>query len=359
MSGKIPLIRPDLPALYEIADIYNASVASGQYSNFGANYKCAQEMLSKRTQRLALPVTNGTLAVQIALQASVPRGSRVAICDFTFMATMNAVYSAGMTPVLVGAAEEYWTIDPETLWNRQDEFDAFIVTCPFGYFVNFGVYDEMSSRMSKPVIFDCAGGFGLNIKSPNPVTYSFHATKNLGIGEGGAICFGSSAHFERAAKLINFDFDSQKFPKTAFGTNGKLDELRSAMLVAALKRETEFKQRIERHKHLIIQYQADLKDVLEQHVAYEDAAPQLAVMITKHAADLVLHGAQEGIEFRRYYYPLLSSMNYGVPIRVISKSSQFFHKFVAFPSDPIGDEYGRVVEFVRRITKNEQKKLPN
>lgn len=356
---RIPLIRPDVPPLYEIPELYSSAVASGQYSNFGENYKRAQELLSKRTRMLSLPVTNGTLAVQIALQACLPRGARIAICDFTFIATMSAVYAAGMIPVLVGAAEEYWTINHESLWNRQDEFDAFIVTCPFGYYVNFALYDEMSSRMNKPVIYDCAGGFGMQFKTSNPVTYSFHATKNLGIGEGGAVCFASSPHYERAQKLINFDFDSQKFPKTPFGTNGKLDELRSAMLVAALKREKELNQRIEKHKHLIVQYQNDLKGIVEPHIAYENAAPQLAVLVSEHAEDLTLLGASEGIEFRRYYYPLLSDVDYGIPIRVLSRSPKFFNKFIAFPSDPIGDEYGRVVEFVKRTASNAKKTLRN
>lgn len=350
--GRIPLLRPRVPPLYEAHNYYQQATLSGQFSNAGACWRSAQEMLSKRLSRMALPVTNGTVAIEVALQALLKRGSRVAICDFTFIAQLSAVTRAGMTPVLVGADPDRWTIDPKTLYNYSQEFDAFIVTVPFGYQVQTKLYDELSEMLGKPVIYDCAGGFGMEMNTPAPVCYSFHATKNLGIGEGGAVVFSREEHYDRAFRLINFDLTEQKQPMSQWGMNGKLDELRSAMLVAALKDEAGLRQRIESRRSLICQYQDDLRGIVEgddKHLY--GAAPQLAVFRTPFTEALMLCGPQEQIEFRRYYAPVLSKVQWRTSILCVSQSPDYFDEFIAFPSDPTGNEYMRVVEFIQRIAQ--------
>jgi len=347
--NKIPLLRPELPDAFRWLPLYEESVRANRLSNFGPCYRKAQDLLDKSTSGFSLPVNNGTTALQTALKVHCPSAKRIAIPDFTFAATANACTLAGARPYLTPCREDTWTIDLDCLYRNRIQYDAFIVVSPFGYKVDIAAYDQFAKDVGKQVIYDFAAAYGGIYKTKNPICYSFQATKNLPIGEGGAVVFSSLESRLRGEHLINFDFDMHRFCKTPYGFNGKMDEIHAAILVAALSDDVAIDRRIARKKHVIMSYESDL-DVLP-HGLHVGAAPQLAVFPTPVATDLVLRGAEAGIEFRKYYHPLLSDMDgLAASAKVLGKSSDFFRSIVAFPTDLIGDEYGRVVDFVKGLS---------
>ena len=352
----IPLLRPNLPPMQNILMHLEKSRQENQWTNFGPCEKRASGLLQDLLKRYVLLTSNGTTALQLALQAQLPQGSLVAIPDFTFVATLNAVISAGMVPVLFPASPETWAIDLETLWRENSKYDAFIVVQPFGYRLDFAAYDQLSNDLQKPLIYDCAAGFDFESHTTNTVCYSLHATKNLPIGEGGLIAFSSEFLCRRARMMCNFDFDDNREPVTTGGMNAKMDELHAAVLLEQLTRRDEFTNRIASHQHLCIQYQNDLGSIVEPHDRYSASAPQLCVLRTKHAELLSDVGPKRGVAFRRYYRPLLSKMVFSEHLQTVGRSSEYFDKFIAFPSDLINDEYGVVIELVKALTKVNKRK---
>jgi len=236
---RIPLVRPNMPKLAEVQEYYQLAEKQGQYSNFGLCYEVAVSKLQKvYPGSHPVLVNNGTTAIQIALQATLPRGSRVALPTFTFTATLSAVVAAGMVPVLVDVYPHSWQINSDLLIDTKWAFDAFIVVSPFGYAVDVESYDALSESLDRPVIYDFAPAWGHPISKQNPTTFSFHATKTLPIGEGGAVMFPNAIHKKIAKQLINFDFIDQK-PLSMYGMNGKMDELHCATLCTQLDRNEE------------------------------------------------------------------------------------------------------------------------
>lgn len=351
----IPLLRPEIPDASAWLPYLQESRRLHQFSNYGPCVNQAIDRLRNRLGRYTLPVNNGTTALQLALQATLPTGSTVAVPDFTFIASLNAIISAGMIPIMFPSSPRTWTMCIETLWRESARFDALLVVSPFGYRTEFASYDQFSLETGKPVVYDCAAGFDFESYTTNPVCYSLHATKNLPVGEGGLIAFSSEAHWARAKRLTNFDMDERRDPLTPNGTNCKMDEVHAAILLAQLDREEHILKRIAARKHLLIQYQNDLGSIVEPHDMYVGGAPQLCVVRTKFAETLAELGPSMGVQFRRYYYPLLTRSKFSAQIQSVGRSPEYFEKFLALPSDPIGEEYGKVIETIRALTKAPRK----
>lgn len=344
----IPLLRPLVPALHEISDLYRRSEESGLYSNFGPCFDGAVAVLNAASGRKVLPVANGTVALEIALQLSLPYGSRVAVCDFTFAATLSAVARSGMVPVIVPPDLDSWVSDLQILEDRASEFDAFVITSPFGYYVDVESVHALAAKIRKPVVFDFAGAWGMPARTPFPIAYSFHATKNLGIGEGGAVSFSTEVEFQAAKSLINFSFDSDRRPSTPLGMNGKLDELHCALIIAHLRDWRRLTARLRSKRQESYDYAVALEEDpfrVDPHLILR-GAPYTAVLGGFQEPDeIVARGKAAGITFRRSYAPLLSD---AFPmIESLGITDPFFRTCLALPTDLRQDEMKRVVEFLK------------
>jgi dTDP-4-amino-4,6-dideoxygalactose transaminase len=303
---RIPLVRPNMPKLAEVQEYYQLAEKHGQYSNFGLCYDIAVSKLQKvYPGSHPVLVNNGTTAIQVALQASLPRGSRVALPTFTFTATLNAVVAAGMVPVLFDVSPVTWQIDQELLRDKVGLYDAFIVVSPFGYAVDTKVYDQLANELSAPVIYDFAPAWGHPISKEYPTTFSFHATKTLPIGEGGSVMMPFPSLQEHARRLINFDFDNQ-MPQSLYGMNGKMDELHCAVLCAQLDRN---------ENHLLgPKLSEELVRMLVNHsggvitAPYKRAANHLQLPVVKAGVflkDVMEALMDNGIACKEYYKPHL------------------------------------------------------
>lgn len=310
---KIPLLKPFIPKPSKWQHLLKPNYEQNVFSNFGPNYRSAVEALETIYGDVyPVLVNNGTTAIQVALQATMPRGSRIAIPHFTFMATLNAVVAAGMIPVIVESSAHDWTISTNLLITSTNDYDAFIVVSPMGHLVDVNMYDALSRRLNKPVIYDFAAASYNQVSFDNPTTLSFHATKNVPIGEGGAVLFADKDQARRAEQLTNFDFDVLKYPQSPYGFNGKLDEIHSAILTYQLTDNWEKLNR-DNHAKLVMagKYASNLREHFEMHPYLQFAIPQLTVLRPKTASILV--DAQNALQKREiahrlYYNPTLFEM---------------------------------------------------
>jgi dTDP-4-amino-4,6-dideoxygalactose transaminase len=92
-----------------------------------------------------------------------------------------------------------------------------------------------------PLVIDSAPGFGAVDADGGRLgglgdteVFSFHATKPLAVGEGGAILTADRDVAARAERLVNFGLDPHRRTSEEAGLNAKLSELQAATALAAL-----------------------------------------------------------------------------------------------------------------------------
>jgi len=150
----------------------------------------------------AVAVSSCTAAIELALRALKLRpGAKVLTSTMTFCGAVNAIVHAGLTPVLVDVNADTLMPDEATTADaarRAGGVDAMVV-------VHFGGHpapvEEMAQAANLPlerVVEDAAHAIGTWV-GEKPVgtvsaatCFSFYATKNLPIGEGGMVTTGDS-----------------------------------------------------------------------------------------------------------------------------------------------------------------------
>lgn len=176
-------------------------------------------------------VSNGTLAIQLALQASCRRGDTVAVPSVTYVATAQAVANAGLRPYVVDVRPERgWQMAPEDV---PDWIYRAVPVAAYGGAVDTAPWAEWAAdRRAKlgrsSVVVDAAGAILCQRLSPSPdvlVCFSLHATKPLGAGEGGLMSSANHEWVGNAARLATFG---------RRGTNAKMSEYHAAVALAGL-----------------------------------------------------------------------------------------------------------------------------
>src|SRR5437016_4494423 len=103
---RVPLIKPDLPMLDEVAVPFREVLESGQVTNFGKYLRTLEEEAGAYLGTSTVVVSSGTVGLVFALQA-VERGQglKVIVPSFTFVATAQAILYAGGVPVFAEVGE--------------------------------------------------------------------------------------------------------------------------------------------------------------------------------------------------------------------------------------------------------------
>ncbi|MEZ4501048.1 MAG: DegT/DnrJ/EryC1/StrS family aminotransferase [Dehalococcoidia bacterium] len=191
-------------------------------------------------------VGNGTDAIEIALAAAgIGPGDEVIVPANTFIATVEAVITAGATPVLVD-------VDDETLLITADHIAAaitprtaaVIVVHLFGQVVPMDAILELARERGIMVIEDAAQAHGARWRGRiagsfgHVATFSFYPGKNLGaFGDGGALVTDDAALATRAREIGNHGTAAtNRYQHHVLGRNSRLDALQAAVLSAKVDR---------------------------------------------------------------------------------------------------------------------------
>lgn len=342
----IPLLRPEFPNLKAVEKIFSQAYRKKVFSNFGCLFDESVKQLSNIMNGEALPVTSGTTAISTALATMNSKNKRVAIPDFTHSGTLLAVIQAQAKPVLFSVEASSWIISLDDLKKHWQEFDMVVVVSPFGYEVDFDAFEEFSVKYKKPIVYDLAGAWGMFRETINPRCYSFHATKNFSVGEGGCVVLPSSLMWEHARKLTNFGTNLDRSLCGDVGSNWKVDELRCALILSMLQPES--LSRVERR--------VSVKNSLLEF--YESLTHKYVPRGTKTTSLCVLGGfTDKNIEEKmkekdvqvKPYYPLLSKMPSLAHIDRVTTSPPDMETCVALPSDVLIHEAYSVVQSINEL----------
>jgi dTDP-4-amino-4,6-dideoxygalactose transaminase len=245
---RVSLLVPDMPSAEELQPFLRRIDSQRWYTNFGPLVREFEAALARELQAMSASATaprlvstaNCTLGLELALSAlGLERGARVLVPAFTFVATATAVLRAGLTPVLADVDPASWVLTPDLARAglAAAPVDAVMPVATFGCPQDVAGWDAFARRTGLPVVVDAAGAFGNQpIGEAAVVVFSFHATKSLGIGEGGAVVARDDALVERVRQLTNFGIELPSGIVRHAGTNAKLSEYHAAVGLAALAR---------------------------------------------------------------------------------------------------------------------------
>lgn len=237
---KIPVARPRLPRLAALAPYIERIDRARWYSNYGP---LTVEFEARLAERFGLPaegvttLANATIGLSLALQAAGARpGSLCIVPSWTFSASVHAAIDAGLTPLLVDVDAE-GLLTPEiarhALRLHGDQVGAVLPVAYCGQPIDPAPWDAFARETGLPVVLDSAPAFDAARAGQGLSTVSLHATKVLGVGEGGFI-MSEDLDLVAAVKLkANFGFFGSREAQVT-GTNGKLSEYASAVGLAGL-----------------------------------------------------------------------------------------------------------------------------
>jgi dTDP-4-amino-4,6-dideoxygalactose transaminase len=239
--SKISILRPKLPIASRVAP-YLATIDSSRiYSNFGPLVLSLEERLAAHfgfpTEAITT-VANATVGLALALTTMAARpGTLCAMPAWTFIASAHAVYSAGLTPYFVDVDPQTWALNPdamdEVIERAPATVGAVMTVAPFGRPVDGIAWDRYRARTGLPVVIDAAAGFDSLIPSETPSVVSLHATKVIGVGEGGFVASADETLIKGIRARANFGFSASR-SAIAAATNAKLSEYHAAVGHAAL-----------------------------------------------------------------------------------------------------------------------------
>lgn len=267
-SGAIPFNRPYISG--NEFEYIRQAIEQGQISGDGPFSKKCQALLEEITGcSRALLTTSCTDALEMAaLLLNIAPGDEVIVPSFTFVSTANAFALRGARIVFADIRRDTLNLDESALAALITDRTRAIVPVHYA-----GVGCEMDVILGKAaergvaVVEDNAHGLfgayrGRKLGTFGPLaTLSFHETKNISCGEGGALLINDARYVERAEILREKGTNRSRFFR------GQVDKytwvdigssfLPSDVLSAFLWAQLEAREHIQRVRSRVWSYYAD------------------------------------------------------------------------------------------------------
>lgn len=242
MNNKpIYVTKPSLPPLEEYMEILRGVWDRGILTHNGPLVqKFEKDLATKLNINNFVAVTNGTIAIQMAIKALELKGE-IITTPFTWIATVSAIKWEGCTPVFCDIDPETLNIDPTKIEALITEKTVAIIPVHvFGNPCDVDAIDVIAKRHNLKVIYDGAHAIGSIYKGKSLLEYghitatSLHATKLLNTAEGGGCITNDDELHEKLKRIRFFGYNEQK-DIVEDGFNGKMTEVHAALGIANMK----------------------------------------------------------------------------------------------------------------------------
>jgi dTDP-4-amino-4,6-dideoxygalactose transaminase len=199
-----------------------AAIASKHLSSGGRFTKLCEGWLTERIGSERAVMTNScTAALEMAaILAEVGEGDEVIMPSFGFVSTATAFVLRGATPVFVDIREDTLCIDPDLAARAVTPATKAVVPVDYaGVGCDFTSLRELADLHGVMLIEDAAQGL-MASRDGQPLgsfgalgAISFHETKNVTCGEGGALLVNDPVLVERAEILRDKGTNRQQFQR--------------------------------------------------------------------------------------------------------------------------------------------------
>ena len=282
-------IQFNVPKMIGNETVYMQEALTEQRRISGGGYytQASEAMLCKLTQTHHAVLTSScTHALEAtALLLDIQDGDEVIMPSFTFVSTVNAFVLRGAKPVFVDIRQDTQNIDESLIEQAiTPKTRAIVVVHYAGIACEMDAIMEIAQRHQLAVVednahglFGCYKGHALG-SIGDMATLSFHETKNIICGEGGALLTNSQHYFEQA-EIIR-----EKGTNRAQFFRGMVDKyswvrvgssyLMSDMMAGFLYGQLENHDKIQAHRHAIWQrYHLELADWARQYGIQQPSVP--------------------------------------------------------------------------------------
>lgn len=251
MGSSLPFNRPYTTGA-EVGYILEA-VENGWISGNGPfSERCARLLESLIGARRALLTHSCTGALEMAsVLTEVGPGDEVIMPSFTFVSTANAVVLRGATPVFVDVRADTLNLDERLLEDALSPRTRAIVVVHYaGVAAEMDAIGAFAGKHGLTLVEDAAQAIGATYRGRPLGSFghlgalSFHETKNVHCGEGGALLVNDDALVERAEIIHEkgtnrrafFRGQVDKYTWVDIGSSYLLSDVSAAFLWAQLER---------------------------------------------------------------------------------------------------------------------------
>lgn len=255
------------------------AIANGHISGNGPFTRRCEGLLQEMVgSRRALLTTSCTDALEMAaLLLDIHPGDEVIVPSYTFVSSINAFVLRGAVPVFADIRPDTLNLDEtrlEALITPRTR--AIVVVHYAGVGCEMDVILKIARRHGVPVVEDNAQGLFARYRGTPLGSFgalsavSFHETKNVGCGEGGALLVNDPAYVERAEIIQEkgtnraqfFRGQVDKYTWVDVGSSFLPSDLLAAFLLAQLEARAEIQ---ERRRVVWTRYDQGIGDWAAQH----------------------------------------------------------------------------------------------
>ena len=206
--------------------------------------KYAELMEAKR----CLATASGSTALMTSMKAlGVDAGDEVIVSPFTFIASYNVIFMIKALPVFADTDPETFLIDPSTIESRITERTATIIPVHiYGLPCDMDKINAVAKKHNLKVIEDACQAWLAEYRGKKTGTFgdagcfSFHNSKNLPAGEGGAIISDNEEFMDRCNSIHNCGRPYGSIKRTSSypiaGTNFRMQQFQALILMSQMNR---------------------------------------------------------------------------------------------------------------------------
>lgn len=284
--------------------------------------KFEDSMAAYIDRRYAVAVTNGTAALEMAMEAlEIGVGDEVIMPSFTIISCAQAVVKTGAKPVLVDSEYDSFNMKVEDIEAKiTQNTKAIMVVHIYGLPVDMNPILILAKKYNIKIIEDAAEMHGQTYNNKmcgsfgDISIFSFYPNKHITTGEGGMILTDDEILYEKCKSLRNLCFSpdgNKRFIHEKLGSNLRMTNIQAALGVAQLERINEH---ISKKRWIGSMYQELLSDIdtinlpIKNKPFAENIYWVFALTINdgylKNAREVTKELAARGVGTRPFFYPM-------------------------------------------------------
>lgn len=344
----------------EIVDATTRVIDSGWYI-LGKEVKSFEtEFANYCGTSFALGVGNGLDALTLIFRALIEQGKlsigdKVGVPSNTFVASVLAISSAGLIPVLIEPSENTHNLDAtsSSLIEALPDIKALLAVHLYGQLADISNLKKLTDQHGILLIEDAAQAHGASQNGKKAGSFgvaagfSFYPGKNLGaLGDGGAVTTSDPSLYELILSLRNYG-SSERYKHDYIGVNSRLDEMQAAILRVKLNY---INQDIAKRRDIAKLYRKEIHNshILTPAVSDESSHVwHLFVVTSKYRDALQTHLSNSGVATQIHYpiaiaaQPAYSSLQLKTCL-----AENLSHSILSLPIDPTltKEEQRQVIE---------------